>query len=70
MRHETLLWLLILIPAVTGALSLLLRSVRTILGVMCTGVGISVALGWYVAGKVLMSGPVSFENLYLLCRIF
>ena len=67
MKHEALLWLLILVPAATGALALRLRSARTILGTMCAGVGISVALGWYVAGKVLMSGPVSAgaEWLYL-----
>jgi len=67
MKHEALLWLLILVPAATGALALLLRSARTILGAMCAGVGISVALGWYVAGKVLLSGPVSAgaEWLYL-----
>ncbi len=58
---------MILIPAATGALMLRLRSARTILNVLCAGVGITVALGWYVAGKVLMSGPVSAgaEWLYL-----
>ena len=67
MKHEALLWLLILVPAVTSALVLLLRSARTILDVMCVGVGVTVALGWYVAGKVLVSGPVSAgaEWLYL-----
>ena len=67
MRHEALLWLLILVPAATGALVLLLRSARAVLRVLCAGVGITVALGWYVAGKVLVSGPVSAgaEWLYL-----
>src|SRR5208283_4667158 len=65
MKHEALLWLLILVPAATGALVLLLRSARTILNAMCAGVGITVALGWYVAGKVLMSGPVSAGAAWL-----
>jgi len=67
MKHEALLWLLILVPAATGGLAALLRPARAILGTLCTGVGITVALGWYVAGKVLLSGPLSAgaEWLYL-----
>ena len=67
MRYEAILWLLILVPALTGGLTLQLTSARTILRALCAGVGITVALGWYVAGEVLMSGPVSAgaEWLYL-----
>jgi len=67
MRYEALLWWLVLVPALTGGLMLRLRSARTILRVLCVGVGITVALGWFVTGKVLVSGPVSAgaEWLYL-----
>ncbi len=67
MRHEALLWFLILVPAATGGLASLLRSPQMILRTLCAGVGLSVALGWYVAGRVLASGPVSAaaEWLYL-----
>ena len=62
-----MLWLLILVPAVTGGLTLPLTSAQALLRALCAGVGITVALGWYVAGKVLLSGPVcaGAEWLYL-----
>lgn len=59
MKHEALLWWLILIPMVTGGLASMPSSPRRVLGILCAGVGISVGLGWYVVGKVFMTGPVS-----------
>ena len=67
MKHESLLWLLLLVPMVTGGVSAVLPSPRKVLGVLCAGVWTAVALGWWVAGKVFASGPVSAgaEWLYL-----
>jgi len=67
MKHEALLWLVILVPMATGGLAAVLPSPRKVLGTLCAGVGVTAGLGWLVAGQVFVSGPVSagWEWLYL-----
>ena len=60
MNYEIILWLLVLVPAISGLVCVVLPSHRTALGIMCTGVFGASLLGLTAVKSVLLGGATPF----------
>lgn len=60
MNYEIVLWLLILIPAISGLICVLAPSPKVALGMMCTCVFSTALLGFSAIGAVLLHGEILF----------
>lgn len=60
MNYEIVLWLLILIPAISGLVCLAAPSPKLALGMMCAGVFSMALLGLSAIGAVLLQGKILF----------
>jgi hydrogenase-4 component F len=60
MNYEIVLWLLILIPAISGLSCVLAPSPKVALGMMCTCVFSTALLGFSAIGAVLLHGEILF----------
>ncbi|HPK53424.1 MAG TPA: hypothetical protein PK114_03125 [Smithellaceae bacterium] len=72
MNYEIILWLLVLVPAISGLVCVVLPSHRTALGIMCTGVFGASLLGLTAVKSVLLEGrhhsPPPAGCLWMLFR--
>jgi hydrogenase-4 component F len=60
MNYEIILWLLILIPAISGIVCVLMPSPKSALAVMCAGVFSASLLGMFAIEAVLLQGKIIF----------
>ena len=62
MNHEMILWLLILIPALSGFVCLLMPSLKTALGVMCAGVFGAAIIGLFAITDVFFGHHILYAS--------
>jgi hydrogenase-4 component F len=65
MNHELSLWLLIMIPAISGLICLILPSIRTAIRTMCAGVFITGMVGIYQIRTVFTTGAIFASSGWL-----